>query len=366
MTRGSDYFPTSYRQSRERFLREASRLDATLTSYPIEARGREGESLSTDVALLGPRDAERLLIVTSATHGVEGFCGAGCQMALMDDAPMLERARRAGVALLLVHAVNPHGFSWLARTDEDNVDLNRNAQPFGAQPLPENPGYAGLHPLLLPAEWPPTQENQRARDAYVAEHGHAAYAQAVSRGQYTHPDGLFYGGARPAASLQNLRRILEIHAARHAHVGWIDVHTGLGPRGHGEKIYAGRRSDTEVARARQWWGTDVAVPYQGSSASVDITGHLASLIYRACPDTTPTLMALEYGTVPFGGIIEALRGRNWLRVHPDTPDALRDAILQATLDAFYCNDPDWHGSVLGQCRVAVLQAVQGLERAGTA
>ncbi len=31
-------------------------------------------------------------------------------------------------------------------------------------------------------------------------------------------------------------------------IGWIDVHTGLGPRGHGEKIYAGRRDEAEVAR----------------------------------------------------------------------------------------------------------------------
>lgn len=361
MPSSTSYFPRSYAESRARFLAEAERLGVPARSYAIDALGSEGEALATDVALIGAPGAQRLLIMTSATHGVEGFCGAGCQFSLMDDAAMLKRARQAGVALLLVHAVNPYGYSWIARTDEGNVDLNRNAQPFDGQPLPENPGYGELHPLLLPPEWPPSDENQRDLARYVAQHGQAAFAQAVTRGQYTHADGLFYGGDRPTASLSNLRRILEEHASPYAHIGWIDVHTGLGPRGHGEKIYAGRRNDTEVARARQWWGADVAVPYQGSSASVDITGHLAGLIYQACPSSAPTLMALEYGTVPFDDIVLALRGRNWLRAHPDAPDALRRDILQTTQDAFYCHAYDWHGMVLAQSRVAVLQALCGLQ-----
>ncbi|WP_082305985.1 M14 family metallopeptidase [Achromobacter piechaudii] len=363
MPSSTSYFPRSYAESRERFQADAARLGARVASYPIEALGSEGEALATDIALIGQPDAERLLIMTSATHGVEGFCGAGCQFSLMDDAAMLQRARQAGVALLLVHAVNPYGYSWIARTDEGNVDLNRNAQPFDGTPLPSNPGYGALHSLLLPEQWPPSEDNQRDLARYVAEHGHAAFAQAVSRGQYTHPDGLFYGGAAPAASLVNLRTILQTHASPFAHIGWIDVHTGLGPRGHGEKIYAGRRDEAEVARARQWWGLDIAVPFQGTSASVDITGHLAGLIYQACPRSSPTLMALEYGTVPFDDIVLALRGSNWLRANPDAPAALRRDIRNATQDAFYCHAYDWHGMVLGQSRVAVLQALCGLQAA---
>lgn len=358
------YFSSSYAQARERFLAAAAPLATQVASYGIAAVGSQGEPLATDVALIGDPDAQRLLIVTSATHGVEGFCGSGCQLALLDDAPMLERARQAGVAMLLVHAVNPYGFSWIARTDEGNVDLNRNAQPFDGRALPANAGYGEIHDLLLPQEWPPTEQNRQAIARHIDTHGLAATTQAVSRGQYTHSDGLFYGGARHSPSLLTLRDILRTHASRHAHIGWIDVHTGLGPRGHGEKIYAGRRDDAEVARARQWWGSDIAVPYQGSSASVDITGHLAGLIYDACPESEPTLMALEFGTKPWDEVVHALRGRNWLRAHPEARDALKQDILQATRNAFYCGQEDWQGMVLGQSRVAVLQAVCGLQAAG--
>ena len=363
MQSSSSYFSRSYEDARRRFLLAAKPLATHFQSYVIEPAGRAGEVLATDVALLGAPDAQRLLIMTSATHGVEGFCGSGCQLALLDDAGMLERARKAGVAVLLVHAVNPFGFSWLARTNEDNVDLNRNDQLFDGRALPENPGYAEIHDLLLPAEWPPLASNAARIDAYIAEHGPAAYAQAVTRGQYTHADGLFYGGNRLTASLAHLRHALQQYGVHSRHIGWIDVHTGLGPRGHGEKIYAGRRDAAAVARARQWWGSDIAIPYEGSSASADITGQLAGLIYQACPNALHTPMALEFGTLPFADMIRALRGRNWLHAHPQADETTRDAILKATLEAFYCDAADWHGMILGQSRVAVLQALTGLQEA---
>ena len=351
-------FSDSYAQARERFL-AAKAVAARMASYPIEARGARDEALSTDVALIGDAKAERLLIMTSATHGAEGFCGSGCQLACWT-MRRCWRARDSGVALLLVHAVNPYGFSWIARTDEGNVDLNRNAQPFDGRPLPENPGYAALHPLLLPESWPPTEANQREqalhRRAWPGHLRPGRLARAV------------HACRRPVLWRRSPGGLAVEHAAhpegtcrRFSRIGWIDVHTGLGPRGHGEKIYAGRRDEAEVARARHWYGADIAVPYQGSSASVDITGQLASVIYDACPTSTPTLMALEFGTQPFADVVQALRGRNWLRAHPEASEDARRAILKATLDAFYCGDADWHGMVLGQSRVAVLQALCGLQ-----
>ena len=363
MRTSTSYFPRSYAQARERFALAARPLADPFCSYGIEHTGSEGEALATDVAYIGDPDADRLLIMTSAVLGVEGFCGSACQLALLDDDAMLAVAREAGVALLLVHAVNPYGYSWVARTDECNIDLNRNGLPFDGRPLPQNPEYARIHDLLLPQEWPPAASNQQLIAQYIAEHGQFAFAQAVSRGQYTHADGLFYGGDHPAASLQNLRRILHEHARTRTHIGWIDVHTGWGPRGHGEKLYAGRHDDAEIARARQWWGCDVTVPYLGDSISVDISGQLADLIYQACPLSIPTTMAIVFGVVRFDAMVHALCGRNWLRAHPGAPDELRRDILQATLDAFYCNEASWHGMVLGQTRVAVLQALRGLQAA---
>ncbi len=148
------------------------------------------------------------------------------------------RSTAPGIAVLMLHALNPYGFSHLRRVNEDNVDLNRNFVDFAA-PLPVNPAYAEIHSLLLPATWPPSTESEARLGAWVAQHGRQAYQAAVSSGQYAFPDGMFYGGSKPTWSNLTLRSVLREHAARRGRLGWIDFHTGLGPRGHGEKIYAG-------------------------------------------------------------------------------------------------------------------------------
>ena len=150
------YFSGTYAEARAKFLEAAAERGAAVESFVHPAhRGALGEALATDVALIGAIDAKKLLLVTSGTHGPEGFCGSGTQVATLNDADLLSRLQQAGVALLLVHAVNPHGFSHLHRTNEDNIDLNRNHIDFNA-PLPVNAGYAEVEPLVLPATWPPT------------------------------------------------------------------------------------------------------------------------------------------------------------------------------------------------------------------
>ncbi len=104
-------------------------------------RGPDGGDLSTDVAWIGPRDAERVLVMISATHGVEGFCGSGAQIDWLNRG---EAARLStGFGALLVHAINPYGFAWLRRVTHENVDLNRNWIDFAAPP-PENGDYETL------------------------------------------------------------------------------------------------------------------------------------------------------------------------------------------------------------------------------
>lgn len=120
-----DHFPPAYAPARERFLRAAERRGGTLWSYPIGARGPHGEELSVDVAQVGPRDPESMLVVSSGLHGVEGFAGSAIQHQLLSaQLESLDLPPDTGV--LLVHALNPYGFAWVRRVNESNVDLNRN------------------------------------------------------------------------------------------------------------------------------------------------------------------------------------------------------------------------------------------------
>jgi hypothetical protein len=257
--------------------------------------------------------------------------------------------------VLFIHAVNPHGFSYGRRVNEDNVDLNRNFRDF-SQPLPDNPAYAEIHPILLPATWPPPKESEEAIGAYIAKRGERAFQAAVTGGQHVYADGLFYGGTRPAWSNRTLRAVLRRHAAGRRRLAWIDFHTALGPRGHGEKIYAGRNVPVDLARARAFWGDEVTSFYDGSSASAHVTGFVTSAGYEECPDAEFTAMALEYGTVPLPQVLQALRADHWLHNHPDA-QAMRPAIRRAMREAFYVEADDWKDAICAQAQRAALATV---------
>jgi hypothetical protein len=356
-------FSASYAEARQKFLQAADDAGLRVEAKPHPLKGLHGEDLAMDVARDGHPSASKLLILSSGCHGVEGYCGSGVQVAALGDAQLRERAAARGVAILYIHALNPYGFSHVRRTTHENVDLNRNFHDFSA-PLPANEEYRQLHPLLVPRQWPPEEENTRRIMQYVARHGEKAYQAAISGGQYDFADGLFYGGRAPTWSNLALREVLRTHGRRAARLAWIDIHTGLGPGGVGERIYAGVDDPAAIARTQHWWGgaghTPVVSFYDGSSTSAVLTGLMFTSVYDECPQAEYTGIALEYGTQPIMETFQALRAEQWLRAHPDAPPALAEAIRQQVMDAFYTDTDAWREQILAQAREALFQAVEGL------
>jgi len=353
------FFAQSYAEARDKFLAAADAAGLDVQSYPPPLLGRAGEKLAMDVARFGAADAAALLLVSSACHGVEGFCGSGVQGALLADGSFHDAAQAAGVAVLYIHALNPHGFSWWRRVTHENVDLNRNWHDF-AQPLPANAAYDDIAHLLLPTTWPPTAEVEAALAAYAATHGAKGLQAAMSAGQHRHPQGLFFGGHNPTWSQQTLRHVLQEHGTRCTRLGWLDLHTGLGPAGHGERIFACRNDADALARARAWWGADVTSIYDGSSSSALLSGLMWNVAGQECAQAQYTGIALEYGTVPMADVTQALRAEQWMENHPEAPAAERAAVKQAFRDAFYIDTPQWKAQIVAQGLHAAMQAVAGL------
>src|SRR5258708_8764703 len=150
----SEFFAESYLEAREKFLRALHGAGgSTLASYENPAKGPSGEALWTDVGCVGPADADKLLVLISGTHGAEGFCGSGCHTGWLG-AGHAGRSLPPRMAVIFVHAINPHGFAWVRRVNEDNVDLNRNFIDH-AKPRPVNADYAALKDWVNPLEWSP-------------------------------------------------------------------------------------------------------------------------------------------------------------------------------------------------------------------
>ncbi|MFN3523153.1 MAG: M14 family metallopeptidase [Phenylobacterium sp.] len=353
-------FSADYSEARDKFVAAAQTAGARLERITNPNRGPRGEALSTDVAWVGPSDAEAVLVMISGTHGVEGFCGSGAQV----DWLARGEAQRlpGGVAVLLVHAVNPYGFAWLRRVTEENVDLNRNWIDFDAPPLPANPGYEALREAFGPAEW--TEESRAATakviGAYLAEHGQKALAAAASSGQYGDPKGIYYGGAGPTWARRTQTAIYETYLGQASRIGVIDYHTGLGPWGFAEQIILESAGHPRYERAARWYGSALASVSDGNSASAELSGDGLAAAPELLSHADVTGIAMEYGTVSPARVLYALRADNWLHAHgdPTGPDAA--AIKAQIRDAFYGDRPDWKGMVAGQSLLVTRQALAGL------
>lgn len=359
MSAAATHFAQSYREARSKFLAAASAAGLAVQSHPHAMLGRDGEVLAMDVVLDGAPGAKELLVVSSACHGVEGFCGSGVQVAMLADAAWRREQAASGVAVLYIHALNPHGFSYWRRVTNEGVDLNRNFSDF-TQPLPVNEGYEQIAHLLVPEQWPPTAEVEAGLAAYAAEHGQRGLQAAISGGQYRHASGLFYGGNGPTWSHLTLRRVLQQHAQQCRRLGWIDLHTGLGPNGHGEMIWAGPDDAAAIARGRKWWGPEVTSVYDGSSSSALLSGLMFNAALEECAQAEYTGIAMEYGTEPVPEVMGSLRGDHWLHLHPETGATQAQAIHKRTRDAFYTDTDQWKTRIVEQGLVAARKALVGL------
>ncbi|MBA2676158.1 M14 family metallopeptidase [Ramlibacter sp.] len=343
-------FSATYREARAKFLATASAAGLQATSILHPLQGPEGEELALDLVRDGPPEAERVLILSSACHGVEGFCGSGVQVTLLQDAAWRAECARTGTAVVYAHGLNPWGFAWLRRMTNENVDLNRNFHDFGG-PLPENAGYAQLAEHIVPAQWPQAESDREMLEAYARANGPMALQQAITGGQHSHPQGLFFGGNAPTWSQGAMRRMLREQAGRCKTLGWIDFHTGLGPRGHGERILAG--PPETGPRARHIWG-HMTSPDDGTSTSAPLTGNLWVMVAQEVPQAEYTGMALEYGVVPLQQTLDALRGDQWLHNHPEASQEQRARIKRELLDAFYGDDDAWKTAIVEQGREAAM------------
>jgi hypothetical protein len=360
MTSRPDYFSATYAEAREKFLEAARRAGGRLEENRLpHHQGPGGETLAMDCAVLGPENAPAGLVLVSATHGVEGFCGSACQTGLLREGRIAAIA--AEMRVVLIHAHNPFGFAWLRRVNEDNVDLNRNYLDHH-RPYPAAPHYDALAADIAPtAITGPDYETASARlRAYAHAHGAFALQQAITAGQYRHPTGLYYGGAFPAWSNRTLTLALAKFLAPQKQVALVDYHSGLGPFGHGEIISECEPGSPGDSRLKAWFGGEAKSTRAGESVSAELTGTLDSAVPRLLPDAETVAFAVEFGTIAPTEVFQALQKDNWLHLFGDPKSAQAREIKAAIRRAFYPDTDEWKRLVWARSCEVIERTAKGL------
>jgi Protein of unknown function (DUF2817) len=340
------YFSKDYFEARDRFLIAATGANARVTSveHP-SAKGPGGRPIFMDCAALGSPDAAHALVVISGTHGPEGYCGSGVQTGLLLDGQAQSWAKTMRV--ILIHAHNAYGFAWDTRFNEDNIDLNRNYLENFEATLPANPGYTFLADDAAPAtrDAETLQAAERNLLGFAAEHGFPALQSALSGGQYSHPKGVYYGGLAPSWSNITLHGFLADTCAGAKRVITIDMHTGLGPFGHGEIITEAAPGSTHHDNQSSIWGNQIKSTKDGTSVSADLFGTMDHALVRALSPAWSACVALEFGTIDPMSVFRATVSSSWLHCYadPEGPDA--PAIRTQIRAAFYPETDEWKGLV---------------------
>jgi predicted deacylase len=297
-----DYYPDSYKASRERFQQSLSLLqskwpDAHLERHP----SADQPDLSIDWLWADARQKKNLVIVTTGLHGIEGYVGSAVQKLFLDE--FMPRLDPENTGLLLVHAINPWGMQQRRRYNENNVDLNRNFI-WDEHFKPElNPDYDLLVPLLNSPR--PLGSLFLSDVAFIMRLLVSLVRLGVTRirlgmlsGQYRQPRGVQFGGQATQQSTRVMRNLFAQAFEAYEQVIHIDLHSGYGPRYQMSMVNA-TREPAPASELMQRFGYPLIVAANPSDFYT-VIGDITEYIYQLRDEKYPSRQlfgtCFEFGT----------------------------------------------------------------------
>jgi hypothetical protein len=293
----------TYEAARERFC---TSLPAVQSLWP-EARLnkhalKSDEDLSIDwISAEAQGKKEKMLIVTTAEHGIEGYVGTAIlQLFIEEYLPNLD-PRNTGI--LLVHTINPWGMKHRRRVNANNVDLNRSFVEDFAPLGSANPDYDLLYKLLTPGK--PLRAVDLQIASFVgqaiynlARYGMTRLREATLRGQFNHPEGIYYGGQSRQEETAVMMNLFEQAIAGYDQMLTIDLHTGYGPRDQMTLVASAQEKMTSDEMSKKFNIPKVAAanPEEFYTMNGDMIEYLYTLMKVKFPERHFYAAAFEFGT----------------------------------------------------------------------
>jgi len=371
MTELAALFPDSYEVSRLRFRSQLERLRARWPETRLHTQPLEVDSQLTTDWFESPagHSPQRLLIVTTGEHGIEGYVGSAVLQVILED--YLDRLDPRSTGVLLLHAVNPWGMRNRRRTNPANVDLNRNFVAAASHLDPAlNPDYARLDRFLNPAR--PLAGPVRGRREFLAgllaglaRMGPKAFQAVTLQGQYRNPRGLYFGGSTIQAETRLLIDLYREAPARYGRVLCLDMHTGYGPSDQMTLVNSSLepRASIDLMRAFDY----PRVAKATLAEFYPIRGDMIDLVYATFRDRFPGkpvfATAFEFGTLgdSLPARLRGLRAMIWENQvhHFGASSVAVQRAVRREFEALFCpTHPPWRRKAIADAR----RALEGILR----
>lgn len=362
-----EFFAKNYTEGRKKFRQacDVAGLKVTVEPHPDRVCPEDGSPLSLDWAWAGPENARKILWMSCGTHGLEAAAGLASILQWFE----MGRPLPPDTAIVLIHAVNPFGWAYNSRCNEDGIDLNRNCLDHtGGHPT--NEAYEEFHSTIKKTGPRPEELEEfiRTFGAFSQEKGYGYAVSGVVAGQYQHADGLSFGGKTESWSWQQVRNIAQQTLRNADKISIIDWHTGIGEFGKPFFIMDQSRECEAFSLASSWYPDneihcdavigDIDPDYRGI-----MTQAISQDILTQNSDARITSMVVEWGTYDVSKMLQALMMDRWLRLHRDDQDiALIEKTTAELIERFYPADEQWRSGVLSGAKKIISQTLSGVEQ----
>ncbi|MFC2089889.1 M14 family metallopeptidase [Bacteroidota bacterium] len=297
------FYHASYEECRQTFRDEAKILMSQYEQaelFSIHVPSPTDKDLTIDLFYLPPlQQTDKLLVLSSGVHGVEGYTGSAVQQMFLKE--LVTKDVLADMGVLIIHGVNPFGFKYLRRQTENNVDLNRGSEIDPSLFTVKNQGYGKLNDMLNP-EGKVSTNSLTNQFFYVTaiskilKTSMSATRQAIVQGQYEYPEGLFFGGFDFEPQIDSLRKVLPVYLAPYSTILEIDLHTAYGSRGvlH---LFPNAVSDPELKKKTELVFKGHQIDWGDSDNFYTVSGGFAdTFMSKLTPHAQYLYMVFEWGT----------------------------------------------------------------------
>ena len=358
------YYHDDYSESREAFISQSRELQGSYDSVIIFKTPVES---STDTGLYidycffpGIDDPDRLLILSSGIHGIEGFAGSAVQIMFMEE--FLDKGLLKNTAVLFIHGLNPYGFKHFRRFTENNVDLNRNWDTDKSLFATPNPGYFRFTNMINPSK-KVNLDNAGNRFFFLKAiikmiTNNIEFArQSILQGQYEYQDGLYFGGMDFEPQVHTVRTILEDICEPYQVIFHIDLHTGYGQWGT-LHFFPNPVKDPLAKQNLEKIFTEHEIDWGDEEKFYTITGGFPTFVGKLNQGKLFLPMTFEYGTMDshttFGSIksLQIIINENQGHHHGYVRDRDSTIIIEQFINMYYPQSEAWQTRVIQTSREA--------------